>query len=347
MKHFLRAVFLAAFIPALSFAQADHQPAAIIKLTKTEPITVKQLKAEVQKLETQAKRSLSVDERSQVLDIMINERLALQAADRDKVSITDNEVNQQILQLRSTMAAQLKRQPTDAEFESAVKNETGQTVAEYKDQLRRQMTVQKFVLTKKRATFEGIKAPTEDEIKGEYELNKAKFLRPETVRFTMIYIPIEPGANGKANAKAIADRLVKEIGSSGSKFDEVVLKGQVAGADYKAGEGGFLPKTAEAQRVVGAEFLNTAFALKIGEVSRLLENPQSFQLIKVTEVYGQKMLELGDLYQLGARATVREYLGNRMLQFRQEKAVDTATKEIVDELRKGNTFQVFEKNINW
>jgi parvulin-like peptidyl-prolyl isomerase len=347
MKRILYAALLAALVPALSFAQAELQPAAIVKLTKTEPITVKQLKAEIQKLETQAKRSLTKDERREVLDVLVNERLALQAADRDKIAITDNEVNQQIQQLRASMASQLKRQPTEAEFEAAVKNETGQTVAEYKDQLRRQMTVQKYVLTKKRATFEGIANPTEEDIQAEYELNKAKFLRPETVRFTMIYIPIEAGADGKAKAKQIADRLVKEIGSSANKFDEAVLKGQVAGADYRAGEGGFLPKTAEAQRVVGAEFLNTAFSLKLGEVSRLMENSQSFQIIKVTETYGQKMLELGDLYQLGTRATVRDYIGNRLLQSRQTKAVDTATKEIVDELRTGKTFQVFEQNLNW
>lgn len=347
MKRFLYVALFATFVSSFSFAQSELQPAAIVKLAKTEPISVKQFKAEVQRLEAQTKRSLTADERREILDVMINERLALQAADRDKIFITDNEVNQQIQQLRGQMAAQLKRQPTDAEFEAAVKEETGQTLAEYKEQLRRQMTVQKYVLTKKRSTFEGIASPTEDEIKAEYELNKAKFLRPETVRFTMIYVPIGSGADGKTKAKGIADRLIKEIGTSGNKFDEAVLKAQVPGADYRAGEGGYLPKTAEAQRVVGPEFLNAAFDLKIGEVSRLLENTQSFQLIKVTEVYAQKMLELTDLYQLGGRATVRDYIGNRLLQSRQAKAVDTATKEIVDELRAGKTYQIFEKNLNW
>jgi parvulin-like peptidyl-prolyl isomerase len=99
--------------------------------------------------------------------------------------------------------------------------------------------------------------------------------------------------------------------------------------------------------VVGAEFLDVAFNLKVGEVSRILENSQSFQIIKVTELHGQKLLELGDLYQLGGRATVGEYLGNRLLQERQAKVIDTATKELVDELRAGKTFQVFEQNLAW
>jgi len=145
MKRILYAVLLAAFVPALSFAQAELQPAAIVKLTKTEPISVKQVRAEVQRFETQAKRTLTVAERREVLDVMINERLAIQAAERDKIAITDNELNQQIQQFRGGMAAQLKRQPTDAEFESAVKAETGLSLGEYKEQVRRQMIVQKFV----------------------------------------------------------------------------------------------------------------------------------------------------------------------------------------------------------
>jgi parvulin-like peptidyl-prolyl isomerase len=249
--------------------------------------------------------------------------------------------------MKGSMAAQLKRQPTEAEFESAVKAETGLSMGEYRDQIRRQMLVQKYVLTKKRPLFEGLKAPTEDEIKNEYELNKGKFMRPETVRFSMIFIPIAAGADGKAKARAIADRLVREIGGSGSKFDEVMLRGQSADADYRAGEGGYLPKTAEAQRVVGADFLAAAFELKVGEVSRLLENPRSFQIIKITEVYGQKLLELGDLYQLGSRATVREYIGNKLLNERQADVVNTATKELVEELRAGKSFQVFEQNLTW
>ncbi|MFQ3546874.1 MAG: peptidyl-prolyl cis-trans isomerase [Termitinemataceae bacterium] len=333
-------------VGALASAQTDLQSVALVKLTKTEPITVKQLKTEVQKIEAQTGKNLSIDERKQVLDVMINERLALQAAERDKIVISDAEVTQQLQQARSAMAQSIGRQPTDAEFEGAIKQQTGLDLASYKDQLKRQMTIQKYLMTKKQALLQSIKEPTEQEIKNFYDLNKAKLVRPDTVRFSMIFIPYGNDTDSKKKAKDLADRLVKDIGTNPAKFDEAVLKGQSPAAGYQAGDGGYLPKTAEAQKIVGSDFMNVAFSLKQGEVSRLIENVKGYQMIKITEMYSQKILELDDIYQLGSRLTVREYISNILLQEKQQAVFDQASKELVDELRAGGkSFQVFEKNI--
>jgi len=347
MKRILFAFCVAALVPTLLFAQADLQPAAIVKLTKTEPITVKQLKVEVAKLEEKANRALTAEERRQVLDVMINERLAMQGAERDKLVVTDSEINQQIQQARSSMAASLGRQPTDAEFESALKNETGGDLNAYKDRLKKELTVQKYLMTKKKSFFENLKNPTEAEITEAYQLSKAKLVRPDTIRFSMLFIPIGKDSGDRAKAKELADKLVAEIGNSSSKFDEVLVKSQMAGSNYQGGDGGYLPKTPEAQKVVGSEFMTVGFSLNPGQVSRLMENPKGFQIIKVTENYTQKTLELNDPYQLGSRGTVRDYLGNLIAQQRQQRVIDAATKELVSELRAGNSFQVFDKNLNW
>jgi hypothetical protein len=121
MKRYL-VLFLFGFCAvAAVFAQSDLQPVAIVRLTKSEPITVKQLKTEIEKLAWQdiaprlgrapttaemntATSGLNAAQRRQVLDVVINEKLALQAAERDKITITDNEINQQITQLRAQMA---------------------------------------------------------------------------------------------------------------------------------------------------------------------------------------------------------------------------------------------------
>jgi parvulin-like peptidyl-prolyl isomerase len=328
----------------LAFAQADLQPVALVTLTKTEPITVKQLKAEVQRAESQAGRTLTIEERKQVLDIMINERLALQAAERDKIYVSDAELNQQIQQAKTSLAQSLGRQPTDAEFEAAIKSQTGMDLATFKDQLKRQLIIQKYLLSTKQDLIKTIKEPTDDEIKDFYELNKTKLIRPDTVRFSMIFVPY--GSN-KAKAKELADKLVKDIATNPAKFDEAVLRAQASGSGYQAGDGGYLPKTAEAQKIVGAEFMNVAFSLKQGEVSRLIENQQGYQIIKITETYSQKNLELDDIYQLGTRVTVRDYIKNYLWQLRQQAILDQASKELVTELRSNQPFQIFEKNIAW
>ena len=347
MKRLLFFILLSSFFAALAFAQADLQPAAIVNLTKSEPITVKQFRTEVERMEKSTRRTLNDKERRDVLDVMINERLAIQAAEKDKITISENEITQQINQLKTQMVQAIGRQPTDAEFATAIKNETGLELPAFRDQVRRQLVVQKYLMSKKQSTIENIKIPSEDEISNTYGLTKSQFVRPDTVRFSMIQVAYGADAASKTKARELADRLSREIASSPSKFDEVVLRGQAPNSGYQAGDGGYLPRNMEAAQVVGQDFINTAFNLKQGEVSKIIEGQRGYQIIKITETYAMKSLELDDIFQLGSRMTVRDYIGNTLLQDRQMEVLSKASQELVTELRAGKTFQIFERNLNW
>jgi len=347
MKRITLFTLFSLFTAVWCFAQADLQPAAIVNLIKSEPITVKQFRTEVERVEKSARRSLSDKERRDVLDSMINERLAIQAAEKEKISVSENEVNQQINQLKNQLAQQIGRQPTDAEFATVIKNETGLELPAFRDQSRRQLLTQKYLMTKKQSVFDNIKTPTDADIVSAYNLTKAQFVRPDTVRFSMIQVEYGQDAASRTKAKDLADKLVKEIGSSPPKFDEVVQRGLAPNSGYQAGDAGYLPRNMEAAQVVGQDFITVAFNLKQGEVSKLMEGVRGYQIIKVTETYAQKNLELDDIFQLGTRMTVRDYIGNSLLQERQMEALAKATQELVAELRAGKTFQIFERNLNW
>ncbi|GHU73074.1 hypothetical protein FACS189450_12110 [Spirochaetia bacterium] len=364
MKRLIISLMLCSFTVFMGFAQTDLQPAAIVKLTKSEPITVKQLKGEAEKLVRDtliqnlrraptaaeintAVQNLNASDRRQVLDVMINERLALQAAERDKITISENEINQQIQQLRAQMAQASGRQPTDAEFAAAIKNETGQELSAFREQIRRQALVQKYLVSKKQNVLENVRSPSEAEIAAYYNNNKAQLVRPETIRFSMIQVPFGSNTADRTKARELGNRLAQEIGSNPTKFDEAVLKGQAPNSGYQAGDAGFLPRQAEAQQLMGMEFINTAFNLKQGEVSKLIEGVQGFQIIKVTETYEQKFLGLDDMIQPGTRVTVRDYINQGLSQQYQQEILAKATQELVTELRKGTPFQVFENNLNW
>jgi parvulin-like peptidyl-prolyl isomerase len=345
-----RAVFVTflCFLAAVSgFAQADLQPAAIVNLIRTEPITVRQLRSEVTRLETANGRVLTQAERLQVLDLIINERLALQAAERDRVIVTENEVNQQMQQFRNSIAQQLGRQPTDADFAQVVREQRGLDVPAFREETRKQMIVQKYLLSKKGELINSVRAPTEDEIMTEYNLLRGDLVRPETIRFSMIQVPYGSDSASRTRARDLANRLVQEIGSNPSKFDEVVARSVAPNSGYQAGDAGFLPRNQEARSVVGQDFMNVAFNLRQGEVSRLIEGGQGFQIIKVTENYSVASLQLDDIFQLGTRVTVREYIGQALLSQRQQAILAQASQELVTELRAGRSFQVFENNINW
>jgi parvulin-like peptidyl-prolyl isomerase len=344
MKRFLPFVLFGLAFAASVPAQTDLQPAAIVRLTKTEPITVKQLRTEVERMETQARRKFGPTERRQILDVMINERLAIQAAERDRITVTDNEVNQQIQQLRDQLRQSLGRAPTDAEFAKAIVDETGLELAALRDQIRRQGIIQRYLVSKKQDILQSVRAPTEAEIVDFYDNNKTQFVRPDTVRLSMILVPY---GQDRTRARALADRLVREIGSSASRFDEAVLKAQAPDSGYQGGDAGYLPRNDQAQQRVGQDLLRTAFNLKQGEVSSLVESPQGYNILKITETLEMKALGLDDMAQPGTRTTVKKYIEDYLSQQRQQEVLAKAQQELVTELRTGNPFQVFEANLNW
>jgi len=340
-------ILLGLFIALPGFAQSNLQSAATVNLTKTEAITVGQLRTEVQRMEKAAGKTLSKAERLQVLDVIINERLVIQAAERDRIMVTENEVNQQMDQLRNVLAQQLGRKPTDAEFAQAVMNESGLEVSAFKEQLRRQLIVQKYLMAKKGDLINSVKMPTEEDIVSEYALLKGELTRPETIRCSMIQVAYGPDAASRTKAKALAESLVKEIGNDPAKFDEVAQRSVAPNSGYQAGDAGYLPRNQEARNLVGQTFMDTAFSLRQGQVSKLIEGLQGFQIIKVTENYAGKQLELSDIVQFGTRITVRDYIGQGLLNQRQQAVLKQASEEIVKDLRSGKTFKVFEDNINW
>lgn len=364
MKRFLILFLLVSQFAAAAFAQSDLQPVAIVRLTKSEPITVKQLKSDLEKLawQTLALRlrrgpttaevsrevqTYTVEQRRQALDVVINEKLALQAAERDRITVADNEVNQQFNQLRTQMAQVIGRQPTDEEFATAIKSETGQDLPAFRDAFKRQSIIQKYLLSKKQALFSGIKEPTEEEIANIYTLTKSEFTRPETIRLSMIQVPYGQDAAAKTKARELVDRLNRDIGLDPSKFDDTVIRGQAPNSGYQAGDGGYLPRNMAARQRVGEDFMNTAFALKQGEVSKVIEGISGYQIVKITESLPQKALELDEIASPGSRVTVRQYIAGNLFQQRQQETLARAQQELIVELRAGNPFQIMENNLNW
>jgi len=364
MKRCLILFVLTSLIALPAFAQLDLQSVAIVRLTRSEPITVRQLRAELETLAwqelaprlrrpptaeevTRTALSSTVEQRRQVLDVMINERLALQAAERDRITVTDGEINQHIQQLRQQMAQGIGRMPTEAEFAAAIRNETGQEFPAFRETLRRQAIVQRYMMSQKEHLFRNIPEPTEAEIVNFYNLARTEFVRPDTVRFTMIQVPFGADAASRTRAREVANGLSQQIGTNPARFDEAVMRAQLPNSGYQAGDGGFLPRNMQAQQMTGAEFMNVAFSLRQGEVSRLIEGPRAYHIIKITETYPQAALGLDDILDLGSRMTVRQFIWRNLFQQRQQEIMMRAQQDLITQLRTGNPFQIMENNLNW
>jgi len=347
MKCIALFVLASSFFAANAFAQAGLQPAATVQLIRSEPITVGQLRTEVERLERSIGQPLNAQQRREVLDAMINERLVLQAAERDRVTITDNELNQHIGQIRSQMAPMLGRQPTDAEFATAIRNETGLEMPAFRDHTRRQLIQQRYLFTQKQDMLESARPPTEAEIVSMFELTRSQFVRPETVRLSMIQVLYGPDAASRTRARQQIDGLHREIGNNTARFNEVIVRSQAPNSTFQGGDFGFMPRNLEAAQHMGQEFVNLAFSLRPGEISRVISGAMGYQIIQVTEFHTMRSLELDDILQPGTPVTVRTYIANVMMQDRQMSAFAQAVNALHTDLRSGSRIQVFEANLNW
>ena len=167
MKRLILFLCFSLAVSAFSFGQSDTDTVAIVHLHRTEQVTVRQLRNYVSWHTINKSRStgnpnavLTESERRQVLDILVNVFLVVQAATQEGMAISDSEFNREFEQWISALTAALVQRmerPIDADVDAAILWQTGMTREIFRVFWRREMIVQNYVLRK----FPGI--TTEEE----------------------------------------------------------------------------------------------------------------------------------------------------------------------------------------
>ena len=345
MKRFM--VFLCIFlmVSVFGFAQIDLQTVAIINLSRTETINVKQFKEYVswetfqKALSTQNDNArLTDNERRQALETLVNLYLACQAAEKEKIIVADKEINQEfdkiIKDFTDGLAQMIGRAPTDAEIDAELLKRTGITRPALKEIMKRTIITQNYLGEKKQSLFGAIKQPTETEILAIYNDAKSKngFIRPDTARIRMIVVPYR-NASEKTGAQNKANELARQIGSDPGKFDETARDFIKPNSGYHTTEG-FIYKDERIRQAMGAALVDAVFALKQGAVSKVVELPDGFYIIKIMEAYRSKTLALDDIYDLRdpRSITVRQFIASVELQQRYLDTLQQAQAELITEL---------------
>lgn len=149
---------------------------------------------------------------------------------------------------------------TDADFENALSS-SGTTLEAYKkNQILPQVEL--------RAIFEKKLAPKEEDLNAYYDANKATFDTPEQVRASHILLA----------TKAEAEAVLKDL-KGGADFATVAKeKSTDTGSQANGGDLGFFGKG-----VMNEQFETAAFKLKKNEMSGVVESPNGFHIILVTD----------------------------------------------------------------
>ena len=346
----LVAVMSCALVPLIA-AQVLDKPAATVRLTKTESITVSVFQKSSTAMEAQARRSLTTDERKQLLDALVGNILILQAAARDNVVVSEAELKNAVGEYQKQMGqmASLGRAMTDAELQQYVKN-NGMTYDAFQKQIRDQQTVLDYVRKKKPAVFEVSRTASDQEIQDFYDANKSNFFVNDMVTARHIFVDTRQLTSKDDRDKAArhADDILKEL-KGGAAFNDLVMK---YSEDNKSKYSGGLLNTffrndTQARQILGAAFFDALFKLKKGETSGVLQSNAGFHIVQVTEKVDARLLSLTDKVPPVNTMTVKEAINASIVTQRQADAYKAGLSDIVAELKKQAEIKVFDDNINW
>jgi len=250
-----------------------------------------------------------------ILDTMIDEKLVDNELKELKVSISDKEVDGAVDEVKKSYNL------TDEQLQQAVSRE-GYSIAEYREQMRKQIGRYKLISEKVR---KNVKVSDAD-VQSEYDrMTRSEGEDYEVhVRHILIAVPRNASSAQVEQARRKAAAVAEEARGPGVNFAELAKTRSEGSSSSDGGDLGFFKRG-----TMVPEFERVAFNLKTGEVSE-----------PVRTQFGWHVLKLEEIRKLGMKplAEVRPEIEDRLRRAQAERL----TSQYMETLR---TAAVVEKKI--
>ena len=249
------------------------------------------------------------------LDTMIDEKLVDNELKELKVTISDKEVDAAVDEVKKSYNL------TDDQLQQAVARE-GYSVADYREQMRKQIGRYKLISEKVRKNVK----VSEADVKSEYDrMTRSEGEDYEVhVRHILIAVPRTATQAQVEQARRKATAVAVEAREPGVDFAELAKKRSEGSSSSDGGDLGFFKRG-----TMVPEFERVAFNLKTGEVSEPVRTQFGWHVLKLEEIRKLGMKPLSEV-----RPEIEERL-------RRQQA-DRLTSQYMETLRNG---AVVEKKI--
>ncbi|HEX3701728.1 MAG TPA: peptidylprolyl isomerase [Vicinamibacterales bacterium] len=230
-----------------------------------------ELETAIKGVEGRAGSPIPTDRHDEIVRGLIDQLVAFhvlsQEAHARKLDPTDTDVQVRIGQFKGSF-------PDEKAFEQAVTAQ-GMTLEQLQKQTRMGLEVSKVLDSEVNSKI----AVADADVEGFYNQNTERFKQGETVHASHILIAVPQGADAatKSAARAKATQVLKQV-KAGGDFASLAKANSQDGSAQNGGDLGFFPKGQ-----MEPTFEKTAFALKPGTTSGLVETPFGFHIIKVFE----------------------------------------------------------------
>jgi peptidyl-prolyl cis-trans isomerase SurA len=250
----------------------------------------------------------------QMLQQMIERRLQVQEAAKEKLSVSDDEIKEQIEDM-------MKRSntPTREQFEDGLKRQ-GLTIEAVRKGVREQLLVQKIRRRKVSSRF----SVTDQEVDAYFKENREKL---ETgLAYHARHIVIPPSPAGQEEGWETARVKAEEVWEKLRAGEEFVQMAQQYSQDSTAKEGGDLGQLKRGE--LDQEFESHIFRLSPGQISGPVKTRLGYQIFKLEskeDLSGEALSQ--------ARSQVRDILYRDKFQARFEAWLDEIRKKALVEIR--------------
>lgn len=342
LKKIVPALFVAFCLATLGAQTTIDKPAATIKLTRQEVISMRQIRTDVERLEKTTGIKFTLDQIKDVLNARINSMLFVQFCEREKIVVDKKEIDLALTQMKSSLGAKA----TLADLEASLR--ANGVFVEPEVYVRQRILFDRYVETKRAAELKAaLVPPTADEILKAYDLAKATLVRPDTVRLSVLYVDTRGKSEADAaKLKETLQSLSSTLKVNPSKFDELILRsGDAAG--YKSIPSLFVQKTSDYKTVFGTEFFDAAFKLKVGEISGVIASPTGYRIARSNEFLPQKQLGLSDTVPGNQNMTVQEFLTYQLSSEKEAVFMDKLEADLITKLRSEASIKIYDENLKW
>lgn len=242
-----------------------------------------------------------------ILEQMIDEKLILQKAKKERVHIADAEIDKGIDEIRD-------RFESEVAFQNELSRQ-GATGSEFRENVAKQLKVIKLINQEVKSK---IAPPTEEEAKKYYEENEEEMMSPEQVRARHILIKTSEDISQEAAKKKI-NEIYDTVVKNPDKFSANAEKYSEGPSGKRGGDLGYF-----ARGNMVKEFEDVAFKIEVGEISKPVKTRFGYHIIKVV---GKKSSEKRMFEE------VKDRLKNMLFQMKMEKEYENFLRDLRDEAR--------------
>lgn len=341
MRKFAATLLVMATLVASVFAVPNNNnAAATVNLIRNTVITNADLASQMQTL------GATEDQALQVLNIMINDEVFLQGAERAGIIVNDTQRDALYSQQKRAYEQQVGQSLTDQQFEQIVNQSYG-SVDAYKEALGNQYILQTYLMQERGDQLQsGNYAPTTQEVENFYRRNATGFTQAENVRFSQIYMQKTGDSAADAEKLATMTQVASDIQNGVITFEAAV--NQYTEDEASKAEGGLMGWLASDNTVVrqtwGDAFVDTVLSLPLGATSDVIESNTGYHIVRVSVHNDARLLGIDDRIQPDVDYTVRDYITEYLTNANMQTAMNEQLNSMVESLRSEARIRVLYTN---